>query len=175
VASAKSLGMPVVMKVVGPVHKSDVGGVVLNVSSEEQVADEFKRLITIKDTTAVLIQPMLSGIELFAGAMAEPKFGHTILCGMGGIFIEVLKDVTAGLAPIGKPEALDMIAKLKSAKIFEGVRGQAGVSVDLFAESIIRLSLLVVVAPEIAEMDLNPLLGSVNRVVTVDARIRIRR
>jgi len=175
VASAKSLGMPVVMKVVGPVHKSDVGGVVLNVSSEEQVALEFERLIRISDTTAVLIQPMLSGIELFAGAMAEPKFGHTILCGLGGIFIEVLKDVTAGLAPLCKSEAMDMITRLKSSKIFEGVRGQPGVSIDLFAENIVRLSLLVHVAPEIVEMDLNPLLGTPNRVVTVDARIRIIR
>ena len=173
VQAAQKLGLPVVMKVVGPVHKTDVGGVALNIATDQAVRDTFERLIRIKDTTAVLIQPMLSGIELFAGAMAEPKFGHTVLCGMGGIFIEVLKDVTAGLAPIGNPEALDMIGRLKSAKIFEGVRGQKGVSIPLFAESIVRLSHLVKVAPEIAEMDLNPMLGSAERVVTVDARIRI--
>lgn len=175
VDAAQKLGLPVVMKVVGPVHKTDVGGVVLNVATLEAVEATFHRLIQIKETTAVLIQPMLKGMELFAGAMAEPKFGHTILCGMGGIFIEVLKDVTAGLAPVGFDEATDMIGRLKSARIFEGVRGQKGVSIPLFAESVMRLSHLVKTAPEIAEMDLNPLLGSAERVVTVDARIRIER
>ena len=98
VKAAKQLGFPVVMKVVGPVHKSDVGGVVLNVKDEETVAREFDRMIQIKDTTAILLQPMLSGVELFVGAKREDKFGHMVLCGLGGIFIEVLKDVNAGLA-----------------------------------------------------------------------------
>jgi len=90
VKEATRLGFPVVMKVVGPVHKSDVGGVVLNVKNEPQVRGEFGRMIQIPETNAILIQPMLSGTELFAGAKFEPKFGHLVLCGMGGIFIEVL-------------------------------------------------------------------------------------
>ncbi|MGD0710739.1 MAG: acetate--CoA ligase family protein, partial [Bacteroidales bacterium] len=103
---AVQLGFPVVMKVVGPVHKSDVGGVALNVKDAKTVGAEFNRMIKIKDTTAILIQPMLSGIELFAGAKKEDKFGHMILCGLGGIFIEVLKDVSSGLAPLTKDEAI---------------------------------------------------------------------
>ena len=173
--AAENLGFPVVMKVVGPVHKSDVGGVVLNVKDEAQVRKEFERMIRIPDTTAILIQPMLSGTELFAGAKYEPKFGHMILCGMGGIFIEVLKDVNAALAPLSNDEASDMIRSLKSYKIIRGVRGQMGIDEQKFADIIVRLSALVTAAPEIVELDLNPLLGTHEQVVAVDARIRIEK
>ncbi|MDX9759327.1 MAG: acetate--CoA ligase family protein [Bacteroidota bacterium] len=172
---AKRLGFPLVMKVVGPVHKSDVGGVVLGVRDEDTVRAEFDRMIKIADTTAVLLQPMLSGIELFAGAKKEDAFGHLVLCGLGGIFIEVLKDVRAGLAPLSRAEARDMIRGLKGYKILQGVRGQAGVNADAFADVVLRLSALVQAAPEIIEMDLNPLLGTPDGVTAVDARIRIQR
>ncbi len=173
--AAAMLGFPVVMKVVGPVHKSDVGGVVLNVKDGDAARKEFNRMIKIKDTTSILIQPMLSGVELFVGAKFEPKFGHMVLCGMGGIFIEVLKDIQTGLAPLTTEEATSMIQNLKSYKIIKGVRGQEGVNEKLFAEIIVRLSALVTAAPEIIEMDLNPLLGSPYKVVAVDARIRIEK
>ncbi len=175
VESAKKLGFPVVMKVVGPLHKSDVGGVELNVKDEESVEREFERMIRIKDTTAILIQPMLSGIELFAGAKQENKFGHLVLCGLGGIFIEVFKDVAAGLAPLDKSEAISMIRSLKSYKIIKGVRGREGVDEEKFADIITRLSALVSAAPEIVELDLNPILGKAASVVTVDARVNISR
>lgn len=174
-AAAEKLSFPLVMKVVGPVHKSDVGGVVLNVKDVATVEKEFDRMIVIPETTAILMQPMLSGIELFAGANREPKFGHLVLCGMGGIFIEVLKDVSAGLVPLGQEEASMMIRRLKSYKILEGVRGQQGVNPEKLAEVIVRLSALLEAVPEIAEMDLNPLLGKGEQVVAVDARIRIQR
>ena len=173
--AAARLGFPVVMKVVGPVHKSDVGGVVLNVKNESTVIAEFERMIRIKDTTAVLIQPMLSGIELFVGAKHEPAFGHLILCGMGGIFIEVLKDVSSGLAPLTHDESLVMIRNLKSYKIIRGVRGQQGVNESLFADVMVKLSALLAVAPEIVELDFNPLLGTPDKVTAVDARICLRR
>ncbi len=175
VKSAVALGMPVVMKVVGPVHKSDVGGVMLNVKDEASVRNEFERMIRIRDTVAILIQPMLSGIELFVGAKSEPKFGHMILCGMGGIFIEVLKDVSAGLSPVSKEEALTMIRNLKSYQIIRGVRGQKGVNEDQFADVIVRLSALLQAAPEIIELDFNPLLGNQETVVAVDARIKVKK
>jgi acetate---CoA ligase (ADP-forming) len=174
-AAATVLGYPVVMKVVGPVHKSDVGGVVLNVRNEQGVRAEFERMIRIPETTAVLLQPMLSGIELFAGAKKEGDFGHLVLCGLGGIFIEVLKDVQAALAPLGSDEALGMIRQLKGNKLMQGVRGQAGVSEQAFAEVVTRLSALLQSAPEIMELDLNPLLGTPAGVTAVDARIRIER
>jgi len=163
------------MKVVGPVHKSDVGGVVLNVKTPEQVKAEFERMIVIPETTAILMQPMLSGTELFAGAKYEDTFGHMVLCGMGGIFIEVLKDVSSAIAPIELSESYNMIRKLKSYKIIQGVRGQEGINEDAFADVIYRLSALLYHAPEIMEMDLNPLLGTSEKVVAVDARIRIEK
>jgi len=175
VSKSKELGFPVVMKVVGPVHKSDVGGVALNVTSEQEVTAQFERMIKIKDTTAILIQPMLKGVELFVGAKREDKFGHMVLCGLGGIFIEVLKDVKAGLAPLSANEALTMIRGLKSYGIIKGVRGQEPVNENQFAEIVSRVSALVNAVSEIFEMDLNPLLGTSTKVVAVDARIRIEK
>jgi len=175
VTLAKEIGFPLVMKVVGPVHKSDVGGVTLNVKDEATVRSEFKRMMQIKDTYAVMLGQMLSGTEVFIGAKREDKFGHMVLCGLGGIFIEVLKDVKASLAPIAKDEAHEMIQGLKSYGIIKGVRGQEPVNEDKFAESITRVAALMKVAPEIFEMDLNPLLGNKDAVVAVDARIRIEK
>ena len=175
VNEATKIGFPVVMKVIGPVHKSDVGGVCLNVKDIEKVASEFDRMIKIKDTTAILIQPMLSGTELFVGAKYEPKFGHLILCGLGGIFIELLKDISSSLSPVSYEEALNMITKLKGFKILKGARGIEEVNIDLFAGIINKLSALLTVAPEIFEMDINPLLGKKDKVVAVDARIRVEK
>ncbi len=175
VRSAGRLGFPVVMKVVGPVHKSDVGGVVLNVNNENKVSNEFERMMGIKDTTAILIQPMLSGIELFMGAKFEPGFGYIILCGLGGIFIEVLKDIASGLSPLTMDESRAMIRSLKSYRIIQGVRGQQGVNEEMFADIMLRLSALLTAAPEIVELDFNPLLGSPDKVVAVDARICLKK
>ncbi len=170
---ANEIGYPLVMKVVGPVHKSDVGGVVLNVKDENKMLEEFDRMMKIKDTNSILIQPFLSGTELFAGAKYEDKFGHMILAGLGGIYIEVLKDVSSSLAPINKETANKMIKSLRSYKLIEGVRGQKGIDQEKFTDIIVRLSALLEAAPEILEMDLNPLLGSESNVIAVDARIRI--
>ncbi|MDR0659401.1 MAG: acetate--CoA ligase family protein [Prevotellaceae bacterium] len=172
---ANQLGYPVVMKVVGPVHKSDVGGVILNVDNDDTVRAEFNRMIKIKDTTAILLQPMLTGTQLFVGAKKEDKFGHLVMCGLGGIFIEVLKDVNSGLAPLSKDEAHNMIRSLRGYKIIQGVRGQEPINEDILADIVVRVSALVTVAPEIFEMDLNPLLGTADKVVAVDARIRIEK
>ena len=174
-AATQKLGFPLVMKVVGPVHKSDVGGVVLNVKDEATVTREFERLIKIKDTYAVEICPMYYGTEIFIGASKEEKFGHQILFGLGGIFIEVLKDVKAALAPVGKQEALSLIKLLRGYKILKGVRGQEPVNEERFADTITRVSALVETAPEIVEMDLNPLLGTSKSITAVDARIRVEK
>ena len=170
---AEEVRFPLVMKVVGPLHKSDVGGVSLNIRDNEKLLSEMERMMQIEGAKGVLIQPMLDGTELFAGVKKEDKFGHLILFGLGGIFIEVLKDVRTTLTPLGKEEALAELKKLKSYKIIQGVRGMEGVDEGLFADILMRLSALVQAAPEIAEMDLNPLLGSKRQVVAVDARIRI--
>lgn len=178
-AFAKEVGcskdVPLVMKVVGPLHKSDVGGVTLGVKDLDTVAKEFDRLIVIPETYAVEMYPMLDGIDVYIGAIRDAKFGHQIFFGLGGIFIEVLKDVQSALAPITAAEAKEMLTKLKGYKILQGVRGQEGVNLDLYADQVARVSALVQAAPEIAEMDLNPLLGNPRYVTAVDARIRLEK
>ena len=174
-AFARRTGFPVVAKVVGPVHKSDVGGVVLNIKTEQHLALEFDRMMQIEGATGVMVQPMLKGTELFIGAKYEEKFGHVVLCGLGGIFVEVLKDVSSGLAPLTYEEAYSMIHSLRAYKIIRGTRGQQGVNEDRFAEIIVRLSTLLRFATEIKEMDINPLLGTERHVIAVDARIRVEK
>ena len=178
-AFAKEVGcskdVPLVMKVVGPLHKSDVGGVTLGVKDLDTVAKEFDRLIVIPETYAVEMYPMLDGTDVYIGAIRDEKFGHQVFFGLGGIFIEVLKDVQSALAPITAAEAKEMLKQLKGYKILEGVRGQEGVNIDLYAEQVARVSALVQAAPEIAEMDLNPLLGNPRYVTAVDARIRLEK
>ncbi len=172
---AGKTGYPLALKVVGPVHKSDVGGVTLNIKSQKHLEAEFIRMKKIKGVKAVMVQEMLSGTELFIGAKYEPRFGHIILCGLGGIFVEVLGDVSSGLAPLTFSEADSMIKSLKSYKIIRGTRGKAGINESRFAEIIVRLSSLLRFATEIKEMDLNPLIGSPEDITVVDARIKIEK
>ena len=172
---AQQVGYPVVAKVVGPVHKSDVGGVALNIRTPEHLSLEFDRMMQIPDATGVMVQKMLKGTELFIGAKYEERFGHVVLCGLGGIFVEVLKDVSSGLAPLSYTEAYSMIHSLRGYKIIKGTRGQKGINEQKYAEIIVRLSTLLRFATEIKEMDINPLLADEHGVVAVDARILIGR
>lgn len=174
-AFADKVGYPVVAKVVGPVHKSDVGGVALNVRSAEHLEMEFDRMMKIKDAKAVMVQKMLKGKELFIGAKYEQRFGHIVLCGLGGIFVEVLKDVSSGLAPLSYDEAYSMIRSLRAYKIIKGTRGQKGLNEQKYAEIIVRLSTLLRFATEIKELDINPLLADEDSVTAVDARILIEK
>ncbi len=174
-AFAERVGYPVVAKVVGPIHKSDVGGVSLNVRSAEHLELEYDRMMKIPQATAVMVQKMISGTEVFIGAKYEERFGHVVLCGLGGIFVEVLKDVSSGLAPLSYNEAYSMIHSLRGYKILKGTRGQQGINEKKYAEIIVRLSTLLRFAREIKEMDINPLLADEQSVTAVDARIRIEK
>ena len=174
-AFAGKVGFPVVAKVVGPVHKSDVGGVALNIRTPEHLALEFDRMMQIPDATGVMVQKMLKGTELFIGAKYETRFGHVVLCGLGGIFVEVLKDVSSGLAPLSYAEAYSMIHSLRGYKILKGTRGQQGINEQKYAEIIVRLSTLLRFATEIKEMDINPLLADGSDIIAVDARILIEK
>lgn len=174
-AFADKVGYPVVAKVVGPVHKSDVGGVALNVRSAEHLAMEFDRMMKIEGAKAIMVQKMIKGKELFIGAKYEPRFGHIVLCGLGGIFVEVLKDVSSGLAPLSYEEAYSMIRSLRAYKIIKGTRGQKGLNEQKYAEIIVRLSTLLRFATEIKELDINPLLADEDNVTAVDARILIEK
>lgn len=172
---ATDLDFPLVMKVVGPLHKTDVDGVVLNVNSLEQVEIEFNRLINIKDATSVILQQMLSGTELFIGAKHEPSYGHLVMAGLGGIFIEVLQDVSSAISPVSQIEGEQMIARLKAHQLFEGVRRIPPIDKNEFVNMIQRVSALVKLAPEISELDLNPLLATKNGIIAVDSRICVEK
>lgn len=174
-AFADKVGYPVVAKVVGPVHKSDVGGVALNIMSAEHLEMEFDRMMKIEGAKAIMVQKMIKGKELFIGAKYEPRFGHIVLCGLGGIFVEVLKDVSSGLAPLSYDEAYSMIRSLRAYKIIKGTRGQKGLNEQKYAEIIVRLSTLLRFTTEIKELDINPLLADEDNVTAVDTRIRIEK
>lgn len=172
---AKKVKYPVVAKVVGPVHKSDIGGVALNIRSEEHLIFEYQRMMQLPDVKAVMVQPMLKGQELFLGAKYEDRFGHIVLCGLGGIFVEVLKDVSYGLAPLSYEETFSMIRSLRGYPIIKGTRGQKGIDENQYADIIVRLSTLLRFAPEIKEMDINPIVATERGLFAVDARIRVEK
>ena len=175
VAFARKIGYPVVAKVVGPVHKSDIGGVALNIRSDEHLLLECDGIMQLPGVTGILVQPMLRGQELFLGAKYEDKFGHVVFCGLGGIFVEVLKDVSYGLAPLSYDETYSMIHALRGYPIIKGTRGQAGIDERQYADLIVRLSTLLRFAKEIKEMDINPLVATPRGLFAVDARIRIEK
>lgn len=164
---------PFVLKANGPIHKSDAGAVILNQNTSEEIESGFHRLMKIKDTHAVLIQQQISGIEFFIGAKREEPFGHLILFGMGGIYIEIFKDFIAALSPLNRNEIKNGLRKLKSWPLIQGYRGKEGMNEDKLVDLILRISALLEQAPEIAEMDINPLMGNGNDLFAVDVRIRI--
>ncbi|WP_081211530.1 acetate--CoA ligase family protein [Salegentibacter sediminis] len=166
---------PLVLKVEGPLHKSDVGGVILNIASDTELKNSFHKLMQIEGANSVIIQPMLKGMELFIGAKKEANYPHVILCGLGGIFVEVLKDVSAAMIPVSHEDALKMVNDLKAYPILKGVRGQSGINIEFFAETIVNISNLLIMVPEIAELDLNPLMANENDVTAVDVRIRLEK
>ncbi|MGM9760497.1 MAG: acetate--CoA ligase family protein [Parabacteroides sp.] len=172
---ARRVRYPVAAKVVGPIHKSDIGGVALNIRCDEHLLFEFERMMRLPDVTSILVQPMLKGCELFLGAKYEERFGHVVFCGLGGIFVEVLKDVSYGLAPLSSSEAYSMIRSLRGYPIIKGTRGQQGVNESAYADLIVRLSTLLRFATEIKEMDINPLIATDEGLFAVDARIRVEK
>jgi len=164
---------PMVLKVVGPIHKTDVNGVVLNIDSMLALTKKFDRLMNLPEATGVLMQPMLNGTELFIGVKKEPGFGHLILCGLGGIFVEILKDFSVGLAPVSEKEAATMIKQLKAYPLLQGYRGKKGINLALFASLISKISQLVVAVPQIKEIDINPLIAFDEQIIAVDARVMV--
>jgi len=167
------VGFPQVMKVIGPLHKTDVGGVVVGIKDVDSAGDTWSKLMLIPDAQGVLIQPMIGGTEVILGACREGDFGHLIMFGLGGIYAEVLKDVSFTLAPVAKDESYQMIRGIQSYAVIEGARGEAGMDIDILADCIQRLGCLVHDFPEIAEIDLNPIKGVGSQLFAVDARILV--
>ena len=158
------------------VHKSDAGGVVVDLKDADAVKEAVERMEVSFDSGDLqfLIQDYLpGGRELIAGAKAEEGLGHLLMFGMGGVHVEVLKDVSFALAPISPPEAGNMMDSLRSRPILEGVRGGKGVDREALLEVVGRLSQLVTEQPYIREIDLNPIIAFEDRISVVDARIEL--
>ena len=170
-SGCRQVGFPLAMKVIGPLHKSDVGGVRLGIADEAQALEAWRMLMQIPAAAGVLVQPMIGGLEVILGAARKGDFGHLIMFGLGGIHAEVLKDVQFALAPLTGDEAMRMIRAIRALPILEGVRGQPGLSIALLADQLMRLARLVADFPQIAEIDLNPVKGTGDHLVAVDARI----
>jgi len=182
---ADQIGYPVVLKIWSPdiIHKSDVGGVKVGLNSAQQVMDAFDlmmyripRKLPQADILGVLVQEMCTGgREVILGMHRDPRFGPMLMFGMGGILVEVLKDVAFYLAPLTAEEAREMLVRTRTYQILQGVRGQEGVDIDALAEGLQRLSQLVTEFPQIQEMDINPyIVGPPGTTpVAVDARISV--
>jgi len=165
---AKKIGYPVVLKIASPqiIHKSDAGGVKVNIQNDKDVHSAFKEIIknAKKYSKNAVIQGVLvvemvkGGKEMIIGSKQEPGFGPVLMLGMGGIYVEILKDVTFRLAPVTDKEAEDMIASIKTKKLLEGVRGEKPSDLAKLSECIQRLSQLVTDFTEIKELDMNPVL-----------------
>jgi acyl-CoA synthetase (NDP forming) len=181
VAVAKKMGYPVVMKVVSPqiTHKSDIGGVKLNLMSDRQVRTAYTEIIKAAAKKAakakiegVSIQKMTQpGRELVMGMTKDPQFGPMLMFGLGGIFVEVLKDVSFRILPLSREDAGDMIRGIKAYHLLEGFRGQPAVDVKYLEELLLKLSGFIMGNPEIKEMDINPLIAYKKGAIAVDARI----
>jgi len=181
---ANGIGYPVVLKVISPQisHKSEIGGVELNLADDDAVraALERIRLSLLKCAPAaqfegVTIDAMARpGVELIAGVMRDESFGPAVLIGLGGIFTEVIRDTAIRLAPIGRAEAAEMIAELRGEAVLRGMRGQPGINKEMVASVLAEVSELASAHPEIAEMDLNPIIAYPDKVAILDARIVVR-
>ena len=184
---AKQLGYPVVLKIWSPdiLHKSDVGGVKIGLTSAKEVMDAFDLMMyripkkkPDAEILGVLVQEMCgSGKEVIFGMNRDPQFGSLMMFGMGGTMVEVLKDVSFYLAPITQDEAKQMLVNTRTYKMLTGVRGEQGVDIDSIAEGLQRLSQLVTEFPQIKEMDINPYVVGLQGTtpVAVDARISVEK
>lgn len=162
---------PIVMKVVGPVHKTEVGGVKLNILSLDEAIQSFNELIQIPEATSVLVQEMIEGEELYCGAAKQGDFGHVVMCGLGGIFLELLHDTASALVPVSELEVRTMIESLKGYPIIKGYRNKKGLNEDKYIDIVTRIGALVHIAPEICELDLNPIKAHAERMIAVDVRV----
>ncbi|HKZ93101.1 MAG TPA: acetate--CoA ligase family protein [Candidatus Bathyarchaeia archaeon] len=180
---AGQIGYPIVLKIVSPdvLHKWDVGGVVLDLKNAGEVEDAYKKiLLNVKrhkpdaKIVGVLVQEMVpSSTEVIVGSMKDPQFGPALMFGLGGIFVEVLKDVTFRIAPITVADAKEMITEVKGYPILKGYRGQPPADIDAIIRILMSTSKLVMDHMEIKELDLNPIMVYEKGAKTVDARIII--
>jgi acetyl-CoA synthetase (ADP-forming) len=178
---AEKIGYPAVLKIVSPdvIHKFDVGGVILNLKSPQEVRKAYNKILeNVKKhkpnakIIGVLVQEMAPpSTEVIVGAIKDPQFGQTLMFGLGGIFVEILKDVAFRIAPITKEEAEEMIREIRAYPVLKGYRNMPPADIQAIIQILINTSKLVMDYPEIQELDLNPIMVYEKGAKTVDARV----
>jgi acetyl-CoA synthetase (ADP-forming) len=178
---AEQIGFPVVLKIVSPdiLHKSDAGGVVVDLKTQGEVETAYQRILenakryrADAEIVGVLVQEMApQSTEVIVGAVKDPTFGQTLMFGLGGIFVELLKDVTFRVAPITEQEAWEMVAGVKAYPLLKGYRNTPAADIQAIVDVLVNTCRLVMEHPEIKELDLNPVMAYEKGTKTVDARI----
>jgi len=181
VKCASTIGFPIVLKIVSPdiIHKSDVGGVLVGIKNQREVRTSYKQIVkSVKKhnpdakIAGILVQEMApSGTEVIVGSIKDPQFGPAIMFGLGGVFVEVLKDVTFRIAPITEDEACEMMSEVKAYPLLKGYRNTPPADLTAITKILVNTSKLVMDHPEIKELDLNPIMVYEKGAKTVDARI----
>jgi len=182
--TAERIGFPVALKIVSPdiVHKSDVGGVRLGLASPQEVVAAFEDIMqsarraqpaACLDGVAVQRMAPAGGVEVIVGVSVDAQFGHVIMCGLGGVLVEVLQDVSFRLIPLQRRDARQMLSELRGRRLLEGVRGHPAADVQALEDLFLRVSGLIEQRPDIRELDLNPVLAYPDGVLAVDARALI--
>jgi acyl-CoA synthetase (NDP forming) len=181
VKAAEKIGYPIVLKIVSPqvLHKSDAGGVLINIKDEKGLREGYntilknvKRNVPDAEITGILVQEMApSGTEVIVGSTNDPTFGPTIMFGLGGIFVEILKDVSFRLAPITRTDADEMVKEIKAYKILEGARGMPPADQETIVGILLATSKMLMECPEIKELDMNPVIVYEKGARIVDARV----
>ncbi|PIN77339.1 acetyl-CoA synthetase [Candidatus Woesearchaeota archaeon CG10_big_fil_rev_8_21_14_0_10_34_8] len=182
VENGKSLGFPLVMKIDSPEisHKSDCGGVKTGIQNEGELRLSYRQVMHDAHTAypqatlhGVLLQKMENGREIIIGAKKDPTFGHMIMFGLGGIMVEVMKDVSFRISPLKESDAMEMIQEIKGYAILKGTRGEKSVDIKSLTTILLLLSDLLSKKPEISELDFNPVMVSEHGAIIVDARISL--
>lgn len=184
VLKAKKIGFPIALKIMSPqiIHKSDVGGVILNIKDEMELMTQYQKMATEVPKRApeakilgILVAEMVPpSTELIVGAVRDNQFGPSIMFGMGGIFTEIYNDTAFRVAPIDKTDAWNMIHELRGSRILEGARGQPPANIDALISLLLRVSELMMDHDEISQLDLNPVMAYPDRVCAVDTRIIVK-
>jgi len=173
-AAAAEIGYPVVLKALGLLHKSDAGGVVLDIESEEELERSFSEMATRLHAEAYAVERMErpgGGVELIAGCRWDRRFGPVAMVGLGGLHAELLQDVAVALAPVSDEEAEHLLRSIRGAPLLFGARGRPPVDIGATARAVSALSHLAAAHPEIAEIEINPLLATPDGVFGLDARV----
>lgn len=184
IEAAEEIGYPVVLKIVSPdiIHKSDIGGVIVNIKDSKGVREAYERILTnVKQkkpdakVVGILVQEFApQGLEVIIGLIRDPQFGPTVMFGLGGVFVEIFKDVSFRVAPLTEQDAEDMINEIRAKPLLYGYRGSEPVDVEAIKDALIKAGKMGLEIEEIAEMDLNPTMAYPNGIKVVDARIILR-